>query len=321
VDTSGLVFLRARYMQPTLGIFLARDPWRGEPMRPGSVNGFGYGLGNPVKYTDPSGFIAEPWDFRVRLSDAGSPSERDERVVSFQKKYWYYFLEFHGSLGREADFIAWLQNSNRLIEGRAGNWWDVADAYLTASRYAGERVADFLESQQDCPDAYWQLGHLEPGVPEWAALILTIRQIQKDRYLLGPQSSWEMSQISWKAHNTALREGVSRADALGLRKKEPTYERILINWVLYNVLEPGDQCASGNDSFCNLTVPLALNIGVLLAYAKEYPATEQDITTMRSDFAPMWNFLKTGIVPGYGGLRASSEQIHLVDRSVGENGY
>jgi RHS repeat-associated protein len=58
VDTTGLVFLRARYMQPTLGIFLARDPWSGDQMRPGSMNGFGYVEGDPVNATDPSAWCA-----------------------------------------------------------------------------------------------------------------------------------------------------------------------------------------------------------------------------------------------------------------------
>jgi RHS repeat-associated protein len=55
VDTSGLVYLRARYMQPTLGIFLARDPWSGDQLRPGSMNGWNYGDDNPVNRIDPSG--------------------------------------------------------------------------------------------------------------------------------------------------------------------------------------------------------------------------------------------------------------------------
>jgi RHS repeat-associated protein len=54
-DATGLLFLRARYMQPSLGIFLSRDPWSGDVMQPGSMNGFSYGLGSPVRYTDPSG--------------------------------------------------------------------------------------------------------------------------------------------------------------------------------------------------------------------------------------------------------------------------
>jgi RHS repeat-associated protein len=58
IDTSGLVYLRARYMNPRLGIFLARDPWSGDQLRPGSMNGFGYVEGDPVNATDPSAWCA-----------------------------------------------------------------------------------------------------------------------------------------------------------------------------------------------------------------------------------------------------------------------
>jgi RHS repeat-associated protein len=57
VDTSGLIYLRARYMQPRLGIFFSRDPWSGDQMRPVSMNGFGYTEGNPVNATDASGML------------------------------------------------------------------------------------------------------------------------------------------------------------------------------------------------------------------------------------------------------------------------
>jgi RHS repeat-associated protein len=53
--TVGLVFLRARYMQPTLGLFLAKDPWSGNAMRSGSMNGWNYVEENPIGYTDPQG--------------------------------------------------------------------------------------------------------------------------------------------------------------------------------------------------------------------------------------------------------------------------
>ena len=52
VDTSGLIYLRARYMQPTLGLFLARDPWSGDVLRPGSMNGWNYADGDPVTFRD-----------------------------------------------------------------------------------------------------------------------------------------------------------------------------------------------------------------------------------------------------------------------------
>ncbi len=48
-DSNGLVFLRARYYNPAQGRFMQMDPSRLE------MNPYLYGLGNPVRYTDPSG--------------------------------------------------------------------------------------------------------------------------------------------------------------------------------------------------------------------------------------------------------------------------
>ncbi len=42
-------------MQPGLGMFLARDPWSGDVVKPGSMNGWSYGEGNPIRFEDPSG--------------------------------------------------------------------------------------------------------------------------------------------------------------------------------------------------------------------------------------------------------------------------
>jgi hypothetical protein len=60
-------------MQPTLGIFLARDPWSGDQMRPGSMNGWGYAEDNPVVYIDPSGkfrFCEKPFDLIAKIRAA-----------------------------------------------------------------------------------------------------------------------------------------------------------------------------------------------------------------------------------------------------------
>ncbi len=56
-DGTGLVFLRARYMQPTVGVFLSRDPWQGYEQGPGTYNGFNYAMGNPINLSDPSGLM------------------------------------------------------------------------------------------------------------------------------------------------------------------------------------------------------------------------------------------------------------------------
>jgi RHS repeat-associated protein len=52
---SGLVFLRARWYQPSSGTFLTRDPFAGFPTTPYSQHQYQYGHSNPVSNTDPSG--------------------------------------------------------------------------------------------------------------------------------------------------------------------------------------------------------------------------------------------------------------------------
>ncbi len=54
-DSNGLVFLRARYYAPSMGRFLNMDPVRGIAAYPLTLNPYLYTLGNPVRYTDPSG--------------------------------------------------------------------------------------------------------------------------------------------------------------------------------------------------------------------------------------------------------------------------
>jgi RHS repeat-associated protein len=48
----GLVFLRARYYDLGVGRFLSKDPWMGDPVRPQSLNGWGYVEGNPINRVD-----------------------------------------------------------------------------------------------------------------------------------------------------------------------------------------------------------------------------------------------------------------------------
>jgi hypothetical protein len=200
-------------------------------------------------------------------------------------------------LGREGSFVRWLQRSQRLLDGRAGNWYDRSDKYLTASRFAGERVAQYIQQGDGCADPY--LGQLEPGVAEWAAVILVA-----DGYLPSALESLHFGSVG--ADNAALREGVRQADALQLRQREPDAERTLMNFVLYNVLEPGDQCAAGNLAFCAFTVAPALSFGTSIIYPEDYPATQDDIDYLVRWFGPIyvtWHLL---------GGRDPDPEIHLI---------
>jgi len=84
VDVNGLVYLRARYYASDTGRFLTKDSWMGDYNRPLSLNRWMYVEGNPVNYTDPSGYITEKETKRAELI-----LENLDRIYDVQiKKDW-----------------------------------------------------------------------------------------------------------------------------------------------------------------------------------------------------------------------------------------
>ena len=57
---TGLLYLRARYYDPTLGRFISADPYWGRLNEPASQNRYAYVHNNPLMYTDPSGLCIGP---------------------------------------------------------------------------------------------------------------------------------------------------------------------------------------------------------------------------------------------------------------------
>jgi RHS repeat-associated protein len=57
--TIGLYFYNARFYDPALGRFISADTIVPSPGNPQSLNRYSYCLGNPVKYTDPTGLFSE----------------------------------------------------------------------------------------------------------------------------------------------------------------------------------------------------------------------------------------------------------------------
>jgi RHS repeat-associated protein len=55
-DPSGLTYLRARYLDSNVGRFISRDIWAGDYNRPLSLNRWLYVEGNPIIFSDPSGY-------------------------------------------------------------------------------------------------------------------------------------------------------------------------------------------------------------------------------------------------------------------------
>jgi RHS repeat-associated protein len=57
---TGLLYLRARYYNPGLRVFTARDSYPGSPVSPSTQHGYSYVSNNPVNKIDPSG-LCEEW--------------------------------------------------------------------------------------------------------------------------------------------------------------------------------------------------------------------------------------------------------------------
>ena len=59
VANYGLVFLRARYYDPSVGRFVSKDRWSGSMLRPQTQNGWAYVSNNPINQTDSSGLCED----------------------------------------------------------------------------------------------------------------------------------------------------------------------------------------------------------------------------------------------------------------------
>ncbi|MBI3801738.1 MAG: RHS repeat-associated core domain-containing protein [Deltaproteobacteria bacterium] len=56
-QVTGLTYLRARYLDPQTGQFIAADPFLGSPEDPLSLHRYLYANANPVNFRDPSGLL------------------------------------------------------------------------------------------------------------------------------------------------------------------------------------------------------------------------------------------------------------------------
>ncbi|CAG0979100.1 partial tRNA(Glu)-specific nuclease WapA, partial [Anaerolineae bacterium] len=168
-DTSGLVYLRARYMNPMLGIFLARDPWSGDQMRPGSMNGYSYAYANPIKYTDPSGWITE--------DEATRPGGADEIVEGLLQTYHVRIVKDWGfvpvrdqpGLGPGVPILPtcslWTEGNWRKIDELE---WIAESVHIVATGLGGnEKIQSALGSELKLIRLKHSGSFAPPGILSW----------------------------------------------------------------------------------------------------------------------------------------------------------
>ncbi|MDX1601158.1 MAG: RHS repeat-associated core domain-containing protein, partial [Anaerolineales bacterium] len=132
-DGTGLVYLRARYLDPAQGRFFQPDPWPGDTLRPQSLNGYPYVVNNPVTWVDPSGRCYGAMKYLREIEPVSCNNMDLSNIIianpnaSFEQKaaawaYQYAFTASHASVmvGAAVAAPAWAAGGALVGGGYAG---------------------------------------------------------------------------------------------------------------------------------------------------------------------------------------------------------
>jgi RHS repeat-associated protein len=114
LDSTGLYYYNARYYDATIGRFISPDTIVQNPANPQTLNRYSYGLNNPLKYTDPSGYwVNLGGDFIAEVQDAianGDLWAWETGLRLYQEKYgrlaeaWYKLSTVRQALTNTLDY-------------------------------------------------------------------------------------------------------------------------------------------------------------------------------------------------------------------------
>lgn len=85
-SSTGLLYLRARYYNSSLRMFMGRDPWIRSTNMPSTLHGYSYTHNNPVNYVDPTGLR------RIAPECSGGGDLFSSYSVSNYQGYPYYIM-------------------------------------------------------------------------------------------------------------------------------------------------------------------------------------------------------------------------------------
>jgi RHS repeat-associated protein len=74
LDEVGLIHMNGRVYEPALGKFMSADPMVTYPSRATSFNRYAYGMDNPLRFVDPTGFQVEEQDANGSLTGVVAPT-------------------------------------------------------------------------------------------------------------------------------------------------------------------------------------------------------------------------------------------------------
>ncbi len=184
-DTTGLQYLRARYMNPAVGRFLTRDTWSGNFSNPLSLNKWVYVESNPINLVDPSGKNSK------NISCAWDDCEAEKNVQALKEV-----------------FIASAIRHNRIPNMDDNGFAALIASILVSERRIGRIPEDRNRALQFLEDLLPSLGCVVSGHyindawdnQEWGLLIKYLTNNEIPQYAtvgLGNIALWKAEDI-WK---------------------------------------------------------------------------------------------------------------------------
>jgi len=142
--------MRARWYDPATGRLLMRDPLRGEPQAPTSLNAYLYANANPIRLTDPSGYCA-PNPIIAFLCQIAQLAQRIgpaiQRLLPWAQRAESAAERLSAAEAQVLTRLAEVENAAALGGSRVVQAASRTEADEVAARWVGENAVPLLERE------------------------------------------------------------------------------------------------------------------------------------------------------------------------------
>ena len=147
-STTGLYYLRARYMNPSVGRFISMDSYEGSIDDPISLHKYLYANSNPVMYSDPSGYMTEAV---VMPTVMNIWAKAEAMAASYAMAMWNLFLTYLPTVMVAAtgfakiimDSPAYMDILQQFISGNM-SIYDLQQQVIETAQKVEQKVRDYI---------------------------------------------------------------------------------------------------------------------------------------------------------------------------------
>ncbi|MDD5570642.1 MAG: FG-GAP-like repeat-containing protein [Bacteroidales bacterium] len=157
MDAFKLINMNGRLYDPLIGQMLSPDPFVQEPGNTQSYNRYSYCFNNPLKYTDPSGYIAEPQKLTPgQIMKIRKEKYREAQTMTMRGEGRQGYNEFDGNLNDW--YNAMQHNRGGFIYADNGSCVGVTDNAFNFTSGKGSDFTSFFNGEATsgfgCPEDF-----------------------------------------------------------------------------------------------------------------------------------------------------------------------